>query len=217
MIVYTTVFGDAARDLLRPPPPHCDAVYVCFSDCLAEAEGWEVRSVPRPEESPVLSARLYKARPDLWLGPAETTIWLDASCELLQPAAAILKVAETRKAPVVGFLHPRRTAVVAEAEVIMRGRLADPEAVRRQMVAYRKDGFAVDTARVTTTGMLVRTPAAAAFGRAWEVELRTRTWRDQLSVDYCGWKTGTAIGWLPGTYLENPFMCYYRHVGRVGR
>ncbi len=214
MTVYTTIFGDRARDHLRPPPPGCEAKYVCFSDCLDAAEGWEIRSVPRPEESPVLSARLCKARPDLWLGPEETTIWLDASCALLQPAAAILEVAETYKAPVVGFLHKRRMAVVTEAEVVMRGRLADPDAVRRQMIAYRKDGFAVDQARVTTTGMLVRTPAAAAFGRAWEVELRTRTWRDQLSVDYCGWKTGTAIGWLPGTYLENPFMYYYRHVGR---
>jgi hypothetical protein len=209
--VYSTVFGDPDRDFLRPPPKGCSARYICFSDHRLVFRGWEVRVVPPPGDSPTLSARLCKMRPDVWIGPEATTIWLDASCALRMPASAIVKLST---APVMGFNHPRRKNVLRESEVVIKRGNADPDAVQQQMATYKAEGFPIETHPVTTTGMLVRTPEAQVFNQAWEAEIRAHTQRDQLSVDYVGWKTRTKIGWLEGSYLDNAYMKYFRHVGR---
>ncbi len=207
--VYTVLFGDyAERDSLYPPPVGCRARYVCFADGPVKAHGWEVLQVPPAATDPRLRARLYKMRPDRWFGATVTTLWMDASCQLIVSAEWI---ARHRRAPVMGFQHPKRRTVADEGAVIRAQGFAPADKVTAQLEAYEAEGFPLTTPKLTTTGFLLRSPEALVFNRLWERQILTYTMRDQLSVNYCGWATQTAIRHWSGSYLHTPYMIYHRH------
>jgi len=214
--VYTALFGDPMRDRLQPPPAGCDAQYVCFTDAPLAVPGWTIERVSSAGRSPAFLARLFKARPDRWFGET-TTIWADASCQLLQPASALVSAADRAvdtvgwPAPVVGLRHPDRSCIEDEAAEVIRIDLAPADVVRAQLAAYQRAGFETARGPVTTTGLLIRRPEAHVFNDLWETQLIRYNLRDQLSVDYCGWATGTSIGHLAGHYRDNAFMRYTRH------
>lgn len=212
--VYTALFGDVTRDRLRPPPEGCDARYVCFTDAPLSVHGWTVERVSTVNRSPCFLARLFKARPDRWFGVKATTIWVDASCEPLVPAIRVLEqavLAHGSIAPVVALGHPDRNTVEAEAREVTRLDLAPADIVARQLADYQAAGFAIDRGPLTTTGFLLRLPNAQAFNECWETQIIRYNLRDQLSVDFSAWRTGTPIAHLPGSYRDNAVMHYHRH------
>lgn len=206
MIVYTALFGDVTRDQLLPPPSGIAERCVCFTDSALTVDGWELRPLSSVGRSPSFLARLVKARPDRWFGLDATTLWIDASCAL----QAGLTIAADGP-PIVGLRHPDRASVDDEAAEILRIGLAPADVVHDQLDAYRADGFATDRRGVTTTGVLLRRPEAHAFNLLWEDQIIRYNLRDQLSVDYCAWKTQTPIGYWPGSYRDNPVMRYQKH------
>ena len=207
--VYTALFGDRHRDHLWPPPRDPDARYVCVTDMPIHVSGWQILHHDACGRSPVLMARLVKMDPRFWIGLSgpQTTVWVDASCQLLKPVSAYVGNA----APILAFRHPDRASLEDEAKVIVKWRLAPGRDVLLQLKTYHDNGFETKTTALTTTGLLVRTHAAEAFNRLWEEQIRSFTLRDQLSIDYCAWKTKTRIAYLPGHYRENPIMRYHPH------
>lgn len=206
MIVYTALFGDVTRDRLTSPPAGLADRCVCFTDAPLTVSGWEIRRLSSVGRSPSFLARLVKTRPDRWFGPDATTLWVDASCEL-QSGLTIAPEGP----PIIGLRHPDRSSVDAEAAEIIRLGLAPADVVYAQLDAYRADGFATNGRELTTTGVLLRRPEAHAFNLLWEDQIIRYNLRDQLSIDYCAWKTGRAITYWPGSYRDNEVMRYHRH------
>ncbi len=206
--VYTVLFGDyVVRDPLRPPPPgDGSARYVCLTESAISVPGWDMWRVDHEDTNPRLRARRAKMRPDQWFGRDATTLWMDASCQL---AVSPERMAVT--APVMGFQHPKRASVAAEGAVILLHGFAPADKVRAQLAAYAAAGFPLERAKLTTTGLLFRTPEAHAFNVLWEQQIETFTVRDQLSADYCAWATQTPIGHWAGSYLRNAYMTYHKH------
>jgi hypothetical protein len=185
--VYTVIFGDATRDQLRPPPPGCDARYVCFTDCAHRvATGGSFDRSTSADDRRSSWRGLYKTRPDRWFGTEAVTIWTDASCQLLQPAEALWAAAE---APVMGFLHPDRPCVQAEAHASDErglapgaGSQAPDGGLRGGRVRCRHgDGHHDGRADARSDGAPIQ-PRLGRSDHPFNV-------RDQLSIDYCGWAT----------------------------
>lgn len=219
-IVVCTAWLGAADTLAPPRVRNPDVRYVCLVDHGRPAPGWD-RHMVTTSPYPRWLARWAKCHAS-WLPAADVTIWMDASFELLVDPVEIASAASETGAPLVGFVHPHRARISEEADAIIRFGLAPATTVRRQLAAYQAAGFdaATQPQRVlTTTGLLVRTssPAVAALQADWWEEQQQHTLRDQLSLDFCAWRRGVPIGYLPGHYLDNRFVHYDAAAHRQGR
>ncbi len=211
MIVVVTALIGPTGSLARPAFAHRDVRWVCYTD-RSNVEGWELRALVT--ERPRREARQIKTSVDE-LFPEVATIWADASFDLLISPLEIVADAAKTKCQIVGFAHPDRSRIRDEAAEIIRLGLAPKENVLEQVEAYRRDGFDTDAnpqRSLTTTGFLVRWPtqSVAAFNQLWAQQIERYTLRDQLSVDYCAWRSGVPIGRLAGHYRSNRYARYNR-------
>lgn len=221
IVVFTALIGSA--DVLHQPAVVNPRVrYVCLTDQPARATGvWEARDWSWFKyDDPRRAARIAKIGDGEWFPDADVTIWIDASFELLvDPETLAFSHPEGL---VTGFAHPDRCRVSDEALAVILAGLAPAQKVHAQIDDYCRQGFdsaARPQQSLTTTGLLVRwqTPLVQRFNRLWQAEVAKHTLRDQLSVDYCAWKTGITIRHLPGHYRENVFAKYHRETHRQGR
>lgn len=202
MIVYTTVFGNT--DPLHEPADPGDARFVCFADRPIRSKTWEVIRVD-PTEAPSRECRRYKQRSHVVFPDAEWTLWIDAAFELQVPPERIILLASH---DVMGFKHPDRRRISVEAPAIVKaGKGREPD-VMAQLAVYQSAGWDTDAnpqRHITNGGFLLRrhTPAVRAFNEAWHREVQTRCLRDQMSIDYCAWKTGVEIGYFDGNVRNN--------------
>ena len=87
--------------------------------------------------------------------------------------------------------------------------------VRPQMERYRKEGFP-EGFGLEETNVILRVhndPKCQILCNLWGKEVLENSHRDQLSLDYCRWKTGTEIGILDLDMRRNPWFSLKRHVG----
>ncbi len=210
LIVYTTTLGHT--DTLRAPVAlDAGARYVCFTDQDDPAPPpYETIRVPRGTMSPYILAKQIKVLGHPELDQADVTVWHDASYQLLQP----LEWARVATAPgtVVAFAHPKRTKLEREALQIARYGYISLTEARTLVEGYRQAGYLED--RLTSAGLLARS-RTPAFDAAWWREVQRWGYRDQGSLDFVGWQTGTPIVHLPGSPRTNPYAAW-RFVGDEG-
>jgi hypothetical protein len=210
IVVVTAAIGTTETP---PPPPFVDTAairYVCASDRDRDVQGWEPWPVAAFE--PRRGARAVKMQaPAMFHG--DTVIWCDASFDWIASPEKLAEVSSGMNCDLAAFAHPDRQRMTQEANEVIRCGLAPYEDVRRQVLAYRLDGFDTDAhpqRALTTTGLIVFGTKVAEFMRVWREQIDTFTLRDQLSVDYAAWKTGVRIGYLAGHYRSNAFVSYNR-------
>lgn len=219
LTVFTAWFGTADR--LKPPKVLNPQVqYLCMTDRPDQVPGWRMHRV-QTTDRPRWLARWAKTNL-LWIGPHDVSIWMDASFALLVDPIVLVTAAAQTQAPIVAFRHPDRRRISDEAEAVLKWNMAPAVAVRHQIAAYHAAGFdGPSTAQctLTSTGLLVRwnSPDVELFNEAWWREIQRYTLRDQLSVDYCAWRARLPIGYLPGSYRDNPFVRYDHQAHRTGR
>lgn len=202
LVVYTTVLG--RTDPLREPRHAGKARWVCFSDRQLASKVWEVVLVPETA-TPVRECRRRKQLSHVEFPEAAATLWLDAAFQLLVPPEQVLAMAT---ADVMGFRHPDRRRITDEAPAIIRAGKGKSEAIWSQLAAYQAEGWDTDfdpQRHITNGGFLLRrhTDAVKRFNDAWHHEVQTRSLRDQMSIDYCAWRAGVAIGHFAGTVRRN--------------
>jgi hypothetical protein len=215
-VVFTALIGPGAPLNLDLPLIGLNARAVCLTDREGfVASGWEIIPVP-PTKNFRHTARMVKHAPDELFPDAEYTVWVDASFTFLKPIETIVADALSTGAQIAAFQHPDRKRIRDEADAVIACRQAPREAVERQILAYREQGFDTSThpqPTLTTTGLLcrLRTPEMAQFNRALRTEICAHTVRDQLCIDYLRWALGVPIGYLQGHYRDNPYVKYHRN------
>jgi hypothetical protein len=202
IVVYTTVFGPT--DPLHEPRKPDGFRFVCFTDRPLKSRHWEIVQVPATD-APARECRKLKQLSHVTFPEADATLWLDAAFELLVSPA---KVAALATADMVGFKHPDRTRISQEAPAIARAGKGLEGPTMAQLETYQAAGWDTDDnpqRHITNGGFLFRrhTPAVQRFNEAWHREVQTRTLRDQMSIDYCAWREGVAIGHYPGNVRRN--------------
>jgi hypothetical protein len=199
-----------------PPPAFRDSriAYYCATDRPA-IEGWQTvgaASIANPRKL----ARMTKIFAAQGFHESSAVIWVDASFAWLVSPLELAKLALAMDVDIAAFRHPDRNRITEEAAEVQRLGMAPVGSVNAQIAAYRAAGFDTDERpqeELTTTGLMVfckRSPAMLDFLDLWREQIDSATVRDQLSVDYCAWKTGARIGYLPGHYRANDFVRYER-------
>lgn len=205
LAVYTALFDP--YDNLQPAP-FDDVDFVCFTDQNISPPGWKIRKVELPvrenvEDRVIRSTRYYFNQSHLVLPEYKYTIMQCANTIFAAHPTKLLDYLSNRDMAV--FAHPHRSNVYQEGEACAKWHKDHRDVIEAQMERYRRDGFP-DDYPLSTCLIVVRrnTPKIAEFEKMWWEETQKGSRRNQLSFDYCRWKLGIEVNYIPGD-------CYKRH------
>ena len=195
-VVYTAVYGDYLK--LNPPPP-LGVSCIAFTDAPQQCYGWDVRLLPRPEETPRLQAKWPKMHAHELFPEHDTAIWIDAGCRIERADFANALTQLLGEASMAFMPHRWRQSIYPEALAT----LALPKYARlpvvAQAIAYREMGFPdlSGLAECTCFVQHPHDPESIRFMDAWWQEQVTRTYADQISWPFVAWQTGIYPAMLP--------------------
>jgi hypothetical protein len=153
---------------------------------------------------------MYKCRPARYF-PGQTTLWLDTSYELKADPRDIVKT-HLKDYDMVAYRHPHRDNIRQEAAALIKLLKLDPKILKAQVIHYLQGGFTFQDV-ITAPMFCIRrdNDRTRAFGDMWWKEYNKYPHgRDQMSIDYCIWKTGIKIGYFQGHYNQNPYATFHK-------
>jgi hypothetical protein len=207
--IYTTLFGDI--DNLHPIFSIVDGVdHICFTDQYRHDVSWH-QIVVKPEFSSMnLSAKQYKILPHKYLEKYEYSLFVDANtvfCGSVEYLLALCLAA----GDFIMWRHPFRRDVSREVVAVITSKRHQPAGVLNQLKDYRGKGLPFDSG--LTEGSFIwrshRNVNVCDFMDAWWHEINRYSFRDQISLGYLMWHTGTRPKVLSddlGNSRENHFF-----------
>ena len=168
--------------------------YVMFSDL--ESENWKVKPPFKLFEDSNRNAKIPKVLSHKFSG--EYSLWIDGNIEILvDPTTLVEKYLDGFD--ICFFNHPLRHCAYSELDLLKNGGYDSGELMDRQMSYYAKENYPRENGLQAGSVILRRhTPQVVAFNNMWWSEITTGSRRDQLSLDYCLWKTGLKPNHFPG-------------------
>lgn len=199
-VIYTVLLGD--KDDLREPrviTPGWD--YICFTDQNISSANWTIVKWNDGGLGQKKESRRAKILSHEYFPNATTTIYIDASYTV---RGNLDEFVEGKTMEVYMTRHPQRDCVYKEAQTIREKGLDDPSLVLEQVGNYRDLGYP-DRRGLYRCGVIVRNEHAAEFNEQWWDEIRTGSYRDQISAPVAAWKTNTKINEIPHGQVEKFF------------
>lgn len=186
VILYTCITGRYDQ-LHEFPTPFRK---ICFTDRMIFSSSWEVLGVDM--EPKVF--RKVKIKPQDYLPPHKRSIWIDGHLELQDFTLAGRSGFWLMK-------HPVRSCIYQEAQECLALKKDRPEIISEQINRYTLEGYPANRG-LSATGVIIRDndPKYYPFSELWWHQVKTGSVRDQLSFNYCAWKTGLEYEQFP--FLE---------------
>jgi hypothetical protein len=208
IVIYTAIFGD--YDDLREPLVSQSARLVLLTDGNTNSDAWEVMDYKRQFDDPCRDARWVKTHPHILFPDADVTIWIDGSLELKFDFGKANKF--LTKSDIAMHLHNKRNCIYKEAEACIEYDKDSPEIIKAQMERYEQEGFPMDYGLVSS-GIVIRrnNDEITKLNEMWWSEIENGSKRDQLSFDYCRWKSNIELTGIPGNIYSNLFCHVHRY------
>ena len=217
VLVYTAIFGgkDNAPALENPDKiPAIDIRFVCITDNHElKSVHYEVVVKPMEYSDVTKNARKIKVTGFNGIVDYDVAIWHDSSttidCSKLEQL-----IDYGRSNQFSTFHHPRNCAYL---EAIACIDLHKDHALRIaiQMFRYFLKGLPANAGLNETTVLVTRCKdhLGSQLQTIWWNEILNWSRRDQLSLSYARWITGTdQIGILEGSRIENPYTTWRGHL-----
>ncbi len=215
VVVCTAIAGGYER-LLPPAFLNDGWRYVCYADTPMESYGiWDVRPIPYDNADPTRKARWVKLHLPELFPDARWVLWLDANIVIADDLSQFLAACDGQL-PLYSVPHPVRDCLYAEAFTCIEAGKDDPQAVRRQIAAYRKQGMPPHCGLIETNALLLNLehPQTRPLFSLWWAELETHSKRDQISLPYALSRLGiVSANLLPNgaTPRSHPAFYYLTH------
>jgi len=179
IVVYQAIMG--GRDNFYPPaylPDDVDHFTI----------------VGQGDKNPLDAAKKFKILPHRYFREYDISVWMDGNYQLTGDIREVVN-RFMDKADWAVLRHPAENlkiipSVYREAEVAIMQKVVKPDAMKRQMESYRKEGLPKGS-EVVMNSIIIRRhnkPKIIKFDEAWWRELNRFTMRDQISFPYLAWK-----------------------------
>lgn len=163
------------------------------------------------EDDPRRTARKLKVLAHKTFPEAEYSLWVDGCLTPITPVWQLIDRFLSHH-DICVFEHAQRSCVYKELEACIRLHKDDPAVMRKQVAAYRREGYPHDNGLAETTAVLRRHNAATEeFNEAWWAEVLCGSVRDQLSFNHVCWKLGMQYTTFEGTRVKSPHFKYRPH------
>ena len=203
MIIYTVITNN--YDTLKEPKVVTPGWrYICFSDRPIQSKVWEVRLI---ENTPGIDRRIKIKGHDYF--KHKVVIYVDGSFVIKGNLNVFISRISTNFSLLV---NNRISCTYAEAELLLRRNMINPERWEMQKEKYQREGFPVNWGQ-GRNGLLIRNlsdPKVQEINERWWDEYQNGAQRDQLSLMYCFWKAGTRPMFYPRN-VTRPFFKLKKH------
>ncbi|MCA9777176.1 MAG: DUF616 domain-containing protein [Candidatus Eremiobacteraeota bacterium] len=154
-------------------------------------------------------AKWCKLHPHELFPDHEVSLWVDGNIGLQSSLPELFSVTGAWCC----FPHPHRSCIFEEAAACASAQKDDPTLMFRQVTQYLKEGYPRQHGLTENTVLLRRhnDPAVVELSQSWWQEVLNWSYRDQLSFNYCCWKSDFSYQLLPGTVRNNPYFQMRRH------
>lgn len=155
-------------------------------------EGWTRAVISNPGNlDPVRLARRVKILFWEYVGPdVDVLVWVDGNVTTKKPISALVDRFLADDKSFVSKAHDVRGCAYEEGLACTQAQKDDPTIISRQLAGYRQQGFPSKFGLVESWSIIRRdTPEVRALMGMWWQEVRAQSRRDQLSFDYCRWKS----------------------------
>lgn len=216
-VVYTCITGGYDTLCHVPPSNNPNVDFICFTDKEPDlTEGWTIKPIPDEfKDVPKKKVqRMVKICPHRFLGEYDVSLWIDGNIQMLKDPSDFIRMHDLRRYPFYTRKHPGRDCIYEEGYAVMKMGKDSPENIKNQLKEYVKEKYPEHYGLVESNIILRRhnDPRCIILDNMWANQVLTKSHRDQLSFNYCMWKTGVEIGFLDvKNLLKNDFFKIKRH------
>ena len=198
--IYTCLVGHYDK-LEDPLYVDSDVDYICFTDQKIMSNIWKFRKIPTYLNyfSASLKNRYIKIMPHILLNEYDISIYIDAvnvqreSIYYMEIFNNIDDICNDEYAGPFMFVrkHTKRNSIIDEANKIISCGKDIEETVYNQLDYYKSEGYE-DNLQLTHNTILIRKhndERCIRLMKLWWINVKTFSYRDQLSLQYCIYKT----------------------------
>ncbi len=204
--LLTALFGERDDLVEQPIIPGVDLI--CFSDQNQSTECYEVKLVPDLFQDAVLTSRIFKMMPHLFLPEYDVVIWHDANIRIKEPSyiGELVKIVQKDKLAIPR--HYCRNCIYDEAEWVKKAGKDTLELVMSTTNFLLSEGYPAQNGLVNAglIARLNRDKEVETFNALWWKTYSELSKRDQLSFNYVAWKLGFDFHSLDWNIYDNPFV-----------
>lgn len=180
--VYTIITNnyDTVKPITVSNIPH----YLFTDNPNIEAKGYNIIPIESSEDCRLQRKIKILGHPEL--DKYDVTIYIDASMTL---RATVLQLLRTYRG---GFIigNHKRNCVYAEGLAVKQLKKAPEDIVNKQISEYYEHNYPTG-AGMWSSGFMIRDKSTKAMCELWYSKLEEHSHRDQLSLPWALWKTGT--------------------------
>lgn len=199
-IVCVTAICGGFDNLIESFTPSEDVEFVCFTDNPnLTSQRWTLRAACTEFigcwDANVRNAKRHKVMIHEYFD-CDISVWVDGHVRLIETIPQIVG-RYLKEYDIATFRHPGRICAYKEMDICLELGLDKEEIMRAQMQKYAAEGFPHDYG-LNAGGLILRrhTEEVKRFNELWWSEICQHSKRDQLSLNYCLWKTGLKMGEL---------------------
>ena len=216
-VIYTAIFG--GYDNLTEPsfiPEGWD--FICFTDSDIKSNLWDVRKVKPLYKDSTRNARKYKVLPHRFLSEYDVSIWVDGNI-LVRDNLNELVNNHLQDCNIAMMNHNKnvldpRDCIYEEAQTILyfgqknNNYKDNPNLIISQMEKYKNENYPQKNGLAVTMEVLRRHNEKDVIDtmNLWWDEIKYGSKRDQLSFNYCAWKTNLNFKWMEGDSRNNKYF-----------
>lgn len=190
--------------------------FVCFTDDPnLKSKTWKIRPIPSlfSRLSKVKQQRLTKIRPDLIFPEFSESLWIDGSIKIIGDLNQFIDSCDLGKSSFWSLKHPMRNCIYDEELECLRLRKDVQEKTRPQITRYLNEGYPRNNGLIESR-VIFRSHHNDLCSKTmllWATEVLGGSHRDQLSFNYCSWKTGLEYMTFDPTLTHLTFQWNSRH------
>ena len=211
--VYTCITGD--YDNLKEIPKIEKGIdYYCFTNNKKiKSNTWNVIYIDDENLSNVQLARKIKILGHELINDYDILLWMDGAVTFKKNIKDFINTYLDKKDVFVGFMHGERDNIKDEAYACYRFNKESKGNINRILKFYEDEKYLFDNGLIESTVYIKRPKdkIVQETMRLWFSMILNYSTRDQLSFNYCIYKTGLKVKWINEKAFSNKWFNWDNH------
>ncbi len=211
--VYSCITGN--YDNVNEIKKEKDIDYYLFTNNKkVKSATWKVIYIENDTLSNVVLARKIKILGHPLINDNyDIALWMDGAVSFNTKIKDFIDHFMTEDDVFVAFKHGTRNTVKEECEACVRYRKEDKEKIKNILDFYKQENYPDNNGLVESTVYIKRLKdqKVQETMKLWFSMIENFTKRDQLSFNYCIYKTGLKVKWINEKVFSNDWFTWYNH------
>ena len=212
--VYTCITGDY-DNLKEIKNKEKNIDYYCFTNNKnIKSKTWKIEYIEDKELSNIILARKVKILGTNYINNNyDILLWMDAAVEFRKPINDFINEYLSDDDSFVCFKHGLRNKISDEMNACLRFRKESIDNIEKLKKYYKSEKYLDNNGLIESTVYIKRPKDEKVIEtmKLWFDMVKNYTKRDQLSFNYCIYKTGLKVKWINEYVFNNDWFKWHQH------